>query len=136
MASAEGNDDGHRTDLDRLKLKFEPWQSDREDFVLWMNSVTGVVRSLTHSDEIEDWLDRKLERTYCQEMMVSALITEDPDFVKLDHIGDPEEPKTVTKTLFTQTPRTIRSVQSLRQSAPTTYKSAGSFYKLSAASLP
>ena len=126
-------------DLDRLKLKFESWNSDRDDFVSWMNSVTAVVRSLRHGDELEDWLDIKLQRVVHQEMMVSSIIADDPDFQPPKRaVSDIDEslssgPTTVTRSLFRETPRTVRSIQSLRAAnitiAPTT--SAGSFYDLS-----
>lgn len=125
------------SDIERLKLKFETWNSDRDDFILWMNSVTAVVRSLKHGAELEDWLDRKLERNLFQAMMVSAIISDDPDFQRkqqVDSIGDPIQ--TVTKSLFQETPRTIRSVQSLRaHQSLSTGKSAGSYWDLPQGSL-
>ena len=126
-------------DLDRLKLKFESWNSDREDFVIWMNSVTAVVRSLRHGDELEDWLDVKLQRVVHQDMMISSIIADDPDFqppkqsASASKIGEPMDPTTVTRSLFSETPRTVRSIQSLRAANTTmvTPISAGSFYALS-----
>ena len=122
--------------LDKLKLKFEPWFSDRDEFTAWMNSVTAVVRSLKHGDELENWLDVKLDRGGFQAMMVSAIITDDPDFALPMSGAQPEasdpDPGTVTRTLFSETPRTVRSVHSLRTanlSAPA--RTAGSFYNLS-----
>ena len=104
-----------------------------------MTSVTAVVRSINHGTELEDWLDRKLERRAFQPMMVSAVITEDPDFARpTDRIGDPikldNQPQTVTRSLFRETPRTVRSVQSLRLTNQTAaLPSAGSYWSLSAA---
>ena len=64
---------GEAADLDRLKLKFNPWNSDKEDFTMWMMGVMAVVRSLRHGNELEDWLDIKLDRVIHQSMMVSSL---------------------------------------------------------------
>ena len=128
------NGDVTAGDLDKLKLRFIEWLSDKDDFVHWMRSVTAVVRSIRHGDELEDWLDVKLDRSTFQPMMVSAVITEDPDFAmpaQVDGIGDPLPPETVTRTLF-DSPRTVRSVQSLRATNQTAaLPSAGSYYSLS-----
>ena len=138
-AGEDLNDDMAGGDLSKLKLRFEVWMSDRDDFRSWMTSVTAVVRSINHGSELEDWLDRKLERKAFQPMMVSAVITDDPDFARpTDRIGDPiqadSEPQTVTRSLFRETPRTVRSVQSLRQTNQTAaLPSAGSYWGLSAA---
>ena len=116
---------GEGADLDRLKLKSNPWNSDKEDFTIWMMGVTAVVRSLRHGNEIEDWLDVKLDRDLHQAMMVSSLITDDPDFdipEQMIRIIDEEgstkqnttEPQSVARSLFRDTPRTVRSVKSLR----------------------
>ena len=138
-------EDASGADLDRLKLKFDSWNSDREDFVEWMNAVTAVVRSIRHGNEIEDYLDLKLERVLYQAMMVSSIITEDPDFMipanakQEDGEVDPRfataAKATVTKQLF-QTPKTVRSVQSLRKgSSPNTRKTVGSYWDLSRGAL-
>ena len=131
-------------EVDRLKLKFEDWYCDKEPsgLVSFMASMSSVITSLRHGDEVEDYLDRKADRKVFRPMMVSSIITDDPDFqLPLDTIGDPifpkdMDPRTVKRTLFsprTPTSGTVRSMQSLRSAANTTsvMKSAGSYYDLS-----
>ena len=153
MSAAEqdtSNDDGTSNvgsklaEVDRLKLKFEEWYSDKEPYGLvpFMASMSSVITSLRHGDEVEDFLDKKTDRRIFKPMMVSSIITDDPDFqIPLDSIGNPVLPKnvnpgTVTRNLFSpHTPGTgtVHSMQSLRSAANTTtvLKSAGSYYHLS-----
>ena len=104
-----------------------------------------MVRSIRHGNEIEDYLDLKLERVLYQAMMVSSIITEDPDFMipanakQEDGEVDPRfataAKATVTKQLF-QTPKTVRSVQSLRKGSSTNaLKTVGSYWDLSKGAL-
>ena len=141
-------DPAHNTEseIDRLKLRFEPWLCDKDKygFRQFMGTTTAVIRSLKYGNEVEDYLDVKLERVIFQPMMISSVITEDPDFQQptVDRIGDDlddvPDPQTVTRTLFGNTsPTTVRSMSSLRNAANTTatLKTAGSYYSLSKGAL-
>ena len=131
-------------EVDRLKLKFEEWYCDKEPYGLvpFMTSMSSVITSLRHGNEVEDFLDKKTDRWIFRAMMVLSIITEDPDFqLRLDSIGDPALPKnfdpsTVIRNIFSpRTPGigTVRSMQSLRSAANTTsvMKIVGSYYNLS-----
>ena len=148
MAQAEAGDirdantiGNHLAEVDRLKLKFEDWHSDKEPngLLRFSQSISSVILSLKHGHEIEAYLDAKTDRKPYHSMMVSSIITDDPDFAPVDEIGDPKskDPSTVTRTLFptkTSTPAsTVRSIQSLRSAASSTapMKSAGSYFNLS-----
>ena len=75
--------------MDRLKLKFTTWYCDKEPygFVEFMQATTAVMRSIDHGNEIEDYLDVKLDRARHVDMMVSSIIDDDPDFFdSLDHL--------------------------------------------------
>lgn len=67
---------------DRLKLKFTTWYCDKEPygFVEFMQATTAVMRSIDHGNEVEDYLDIKLDRVRHVDMMVSSIIDDDPDF--------------------------------------------------------
>ena len=75
--------------MDRLKLKFTTWYCDKEPygFVEFMQATTAVMRSIDHGNEIEDYLDVKLDRARHVDMMVSSIMDGDPDFFA----GRPEE---------------------------------------------
>ena len=84
--------------LKRLKLRFEDWFCDKEPYGLvpFMASMSSVITSLRHCDEVEDFLDKKTDRRIFRAMMMSSLITDDPDFrLPLGSIGDPMLPKNV-----------------------------------------
>ena len=82
------SDDGTPTmrnqlaEVDRLKLRFEDWFCDKEPYGLvpFMDSMSSVITSLRHGDEVEDFLDKNTDRRIFRSMMVSSLITDDPDF--------------------------------------------------------
>ena len=126
-------------EIDKIKLKFEPWHCDKEPygFVNFMESASAVIRSAKHGNELEDYLDVKLDRGTFQPMMVSSILENDPDFaepVQVDQIGDPA---TTARRLFTTTPMTVRSVESLRAASQRAdiLPSAGSYFDLSAGAL-
>ena len=107
--------------------------------------------SLHHGTDIEDYLDIKLTRQMHQQMLISSVISDDPDFVMpSDHpemmqtmfadgeeeeqSGDTDSMANVTVTSGA-TGRTVRSMDSLRRAqsqSTTALPSAGSYYSLSA----
>ena len=107
--------------MDRLKLKFTTWYCDKEPygFVEFMQATTAVMRSIDHGNEIEDYLDVKLDRARHVDMMVSSIIDDDPDFFDpLDHLdtktsgapGEGDTSSTVT-TRSTSTRGPVLSVE-------------------------
>ena len=125
-------------EIDKIKLKFEPWHCDKNphDFVTFMESMSAVIRSVKHGNELEDYLDVKLERGTYQPMMISAILEADPDFEEPDTVTDPDY--ATARRLFTSsTPTTVRSVESLRAASQKTdtLPSAGSYFKLSTGAL-
>lgn len=131
------------TEVDKIKIKFEVWHCDKDvnGFMEFMESTEAVVRSVKYGNEIEDYLDKKLDRLMYQATLISAIIEEDPDFAEpadVDATGDPTDPTTaqVTRKLFSS-PGTIRSVESLRAASQRTdtLPSAGSYFNLSPGAL-
>ena len=135
MSQAEAGDtpdanaiSNHLAEVDRLKLKFEDWHSDKEPngLLRFSQSMSSVILSLKHGAEVETYLDVKTDWKPYQAMMVSSIITDDPDFATVDAIGDPKSknPSTVTRTLFSPNnstrANTVRSIQSLRSAASST----------------
>jgi hypothetical protein len=132
-------------ELDRLKLKFTPWYCDKEPygFVSFMQSNTAVMRSLNCGAAIEDYLDIKLGRTAVQNMMVSSIINDDPDFALPIEMpaqaesqgevttGDTELLYSSVNNTTSAAPASTVSGQSKRSQATTILPSAGSYYSLS-----
>ena len=132
-------------DLDRLKLKFTPWHCDKEPygFVSFMQSNTAVMRSLNCGAAIEDYLDIKLGRTAVQDMMVSSIINDDPDFARPIEMpaqaesqgeattGDTELLYSSVSNTASAAPASTVSGQSKKSQATTILPSAGSYYSLS-----
>ena len=133
-------------DLDRLKLKFTPWHCDKEPygFVSFMQSNTAVMRSLNCGAAIEDYLDIKLGRTAVQDMMVSSIINDDPDFARPIEMptraesqgeeatsGDSELIYSSVNTTGSAAPASTASGQSKKSQATTILPSTGSYYALS-----
>jgi hypothetical protein len=148
--AARAEEDGADTtmsrmaEIDRLKLRFHEWQSDKESHGL-SNFETGMsagITSLAYGEEVEQYLDIKADRRISRPMLISSLIVSDPDFAfPMDAIGDPKlpkdkDPKMVSRNLFTpavrskETPATVRTLESLRVAANTTavMKSAGNYF--------
>ena len=140
------------TDLDKLKLRYVPWYCDKEPygFVIFMSNSAAVTRSLHHGTDIEDYLDIKLTRHMHPQMLISSVISDDPDFVMpSDHPemmqamfadGEEEEQSGDTDSMSNVTVtsgaigRTVRSMDSLRRAqsqSTTALPSAGSYYSLS-----
>ena len=107
------------TDLDKLKLRYVPWYCDQEPhgFVHFMSNSAAVTRSLQHGSDIEDYLDTKLTRQVHQQMLISSVISNDPDF------SMPDDHPEMMQTMFTgggegvqytatsrATGRTVRSI--------------------------
>ena len=130
-------------EIDRLKLRFQEWQSDEEPNGLtnFETGMSAVITSLTYSEEVEQYLDIKADRRISRQMLISSLIMSDLDFaLPMDEIGDPKlpkdkDPQTVSQNLFTPsafkgTPGTLRTLESLRAAANTTavMKSASNYF--------
>ena len=135
-------------DLDRLKLKYVTWYCDKEPhgFVAFMSNCAAVTRSLGFDMEVELYLDVKLSRTTYHVMLVSSVISADPDYAPPEPGSQGEE---VTSGNTTQpeyhatrsesqqidtTHRTMRSMASLKgapSQSSTILPSAGSFCDLS-----
>ena len=131
-------------ELDRLKLKYVPWYCDKEPlgFVQFMDNCTAVTRSLNNGSEIEAYLDVKLSRTTYQAMLVSSVISDDPDFAPAGAAGEDTEEvssdnhSTLTGSTYVVKP--VRSMQSLRSAqshSTTALPSAGSYHMLSSGAL-
>ena len=110
-------------DLDRLKLKYVTWYCDKEPhgFVAFMSNCSAVTRSLGFGMEVELYLDTKLSRTTYQAMLVSSVISADPDFtppepgsqgeeVTSGDTTQPEYQATWSESQSDTTHRTMRSM--------------------------
>ena len=81
-------------DLDRLKLKYVTWYCDKEPhgFVAFMSNCAAITRSLGFGMEVDElYLDVKLSRTTYQAMLVSSVISADPDFTPPEPDSQGEE---------------------------------------------
>ena len=129
--------------MDRLKLKFTTWYCDKEPygFVEFMQSTTAVMRSIDHGNEIEDYLDVKLDRARHVDMMVSSIIDDDPDFFDPTDGGDTganpsgasgeTEASSNNTTSSTSTVLTVETVQASQSQSSMILKSAGPYQNLS-----
>ena len=111
-----------------------------------MDNCTAVIRSLDNGSKIKVCLDVKLSRTTYQAMLVSSVISDDPDFAPAGAAGkDTEEVSsdnhsTLTGTLTgsTYVVKHVRSIQSLRSTqshSTTALPSAGSYHMLTSGAL-
>ena len=76
--------------LDRYKLSSATWDSDKEPhkFVEFMYLMSSMVRAIAHGTQIEDFLDRKLNRRKHQAVSTPSFLTSDPDFARPDGLDE------------------------------------------------
>ena len=68
--------------LDRYKLSSEQWDSDKdpEGFPSFMYTMSAMVRAIAHGNELENFIDRKLDRARGQSVTIPSFLLDDPDF--------------------------------------------------------
>jgi hypothetical protein len=113
--------------LDRFKLSQHTWDSDKHParFYQFMTSMSAMVRSINHGAEVEDYLDKKLDRRRSEHLTVPSFISDDPDFAPMPTLPDEDEdpPSSAASTsLGTESNTTIGSAA---------LGSAGSYWSLS-----
>ena len=71
---------------DRIKLNATTWDSDKDPagFAEWSRSISSIVKSTKHGQELEKFLDRKLGRDLTSTKIVPSFIANDNDFRKAD----------------------------------------------------
>lgn len=70
------------TTLDKLRVTAQTWDSDKDVhlFHTWIRSFGSMVRILKHGEELENFLDAKLDRSRPKEMTTPSFILKDSDF--------------------------------------------------------
>ena len=83
--------------LERLKVTGLPWDSEKDPNggIRWMDTISSVVSSIKHGDELEEFLDEKLGRNVAKTTTVPSSISSDPDF---DLAAAPAAATTTTST--------------------------------------
>jgi hypothetical protein len=68
--------------LDKFKLSLVTWDSDKDQFGFqdWMDQMSSIVRSTPYGDELEGFLDHKLDRVEIRRATIPSFLTDDPDF--------------------------------------------------------